>query len=315
MTVDRTHRPPAHLPPRRPDRPSPGARSASTRSSAGPGSGTWPTRRADVRRRTQRLVLTRRGLVLAALVLVAVLGVTVGAGYLISRDLTDNVKRLPGRVRRRSTPRPGRLTGKSLTFLLVGTDSPLRRADHRLRRRRRRRPRIAAQRRADDRAAEPGPDRGRRRVDPPGQLGRHPRPRAGQDQRGVRARRPTAAHRDRREPHRHPRSTTSPSSTSPASASMVDAVGGIDVGIDTPTHRRRRRLPRRGQPPRRPRGAGLRPAAVRAGRWRPRPGAAAAERPAGARHPGRRAGHAVQPGRHATSCSTPRAGRSASTTR
>ena len=74
------------------------------------------------RRGPSWLLPGRRPLVTAGLVLLAVLAVVFGAGYLISEDIGDNVKRVPdvfGSLDPSVRPAPNR----SLTFLLVGTDS------------------------------------------------------------------------------------------------------------------------------------------------------------------------------------------------
>ncbi len=72
-------------------------------------------------RRPRRLV-RRRTLVTAFLVILALAGVATAAGYLISEDISDNVKRVPG-VFTGLDPATRPAPGKSLTFLLVGTDS------------------------------------------------------------------------------------------------------------------------------------------------------------------------------------------------
>ena len=98
-----------------------------------------------------------------------------GLVYLASERLGDNVARVQnafGGLDEAQRPPP---TG-ALTFLLVGTDSPIRD---------RRPPGVNAdglelrERRRDGRPRRTGPEERDRRLDPPRQPGRHPRPRRG----------------------------------------------------------------------------------------------------------------------------------------
>ena len=67
-------------------------------------------------------VSRRRTLTVTSLMLLAVVGVVVATGYLITVDLADDVRRVPG-VFQALDPATRPEAGRSLTFLLVGTDS------------------------------------------------------------------------------------------------------------------------------------------------------------------------------------------------
>jgi LCP family protein required for cell wall assembly len=73
-------------------------------------------------RRPARRVVRRRRLVTACLVLLALVGIATTATYLISDNISDNVRRVPG-VFEGLDPDARPAAGTSLTFLLVGTDS------------------------------------------------------------------------------------------------------------------------------------------------------------------------------------------------
>ena len=318
MTVDRTHAPRTADPVSPPGGTRrPRTATAPRRSSSAPGPRTWPTCRPSLPRRPAgspgRLDARSADSSPAAAAgrsspgAAPVLAVTVGAGYLIIGEHRRQRQAGARRLRTASTPRPVRPPG-------TVADLPARR--HRLALGRSRptgptlarcRPRSAApQRRADDRAAERGPHRGGRRLDPARQLGRHPGPRAGQDQRGLRHRRRRRCSSQTVENLTRLRidhfavidfagfrrwSTPSAASTwtsTPRRAATASAF-----------HRGTNHLDGRA-------GAGVRPAALRPLRRRPRPRPARAERAAGAVHPGRRAG-ARSPTRPApTTCSTRR---------
>jgi LCP family protein required for cell wall assembly len=125
VTVDRSHAP--HLP--EPVTPPGGTGSLRTQPrTAEEFLRAWARETADLpstlprRRRLLRRLLRRRVLVAAAVVLVAVCGVAVGSGHLLTENIGDNVRRVPdvfGAIDPSTRPADGR----ALTFLLVGTDS------------------------------------------------------------------------------------------------------------------------------------------------------------------------------------------------
>lgn len=123
MTVDRTHAP---APPE-PLTPHTGTQPILTPPGAEEYLRAWARDAADLpstlprRRRWARLLLRRRTLAAAAVLLVAAFAVF-GSGYLISEKIGDNVKRVPD-VFGALDPSTRPVDGRSLTFLLVGTDS------------------------------------------------------------------------------------------------------------------------------------------------------------------------------------------------
>jgi len=74
------------------------------------------------RRRWARLLRQRRVLAAAAVLLLATSAAVFGSGYLISENIGDNVRRVPD-VFGALDPSARPAEGRSLTFLLVGTDS------------------------------------------------------------------------------------------------------------------------------------------------------------------------------------------------